>query len=222
MRICRKCKKAKDISEFNKCKQYKDGVNTLCKKCHSLYMKSYKDKYYSISTNRKKRNLVDNKSRKLRKLLNPVEFKNKRKLEDRKYYLSNKENINIRNNEYNKKNRDIINKFVRKWQKEQLVNNIQFKLARRLRSRIRAALKNNKKQGSAVKDLGCSLKYLKIYLEKKFKPGMTWDNHGDWHIDHIRPLAKFDLSNRKEFLEAIHYTNLQPLWAEENMSKGGY
>jgi len=56
-------------------------------------------------------------------------------------------------------------------------------------------------------------------LEKLFKPGMTWDNHGEWEIDHIRPLTSFDLVDRLQFLEAVHYTNLQPLWAGENRKK---
>jgi hypothetical protein len=65
-------------------------------------------------------------------------------------------------------------------------------------------------------------KSLKLYLESKFQPGMSWDNWGrtGWHIDHIKPLALFNLSDRKQFLEACHYTNLQPLWAKDNLSKG--
>jgi len=90
------------------------------------------------------------------------------------------------------------------------------------------AIASNQKAGSAVKDLGCSVAELKQYLEKRFyahsKTGkqMAWDNWNlyGWHIDHIQPLASFDLTNRKQFLEACHYTNLQPLWAEENLRKG--
>jgi len=77
------------------------------------------------------------------------------------------------------------------------------------------------KSGSGVKDLGCSIKDLKIYLEGKFKQGMSWNNWGTkgWHIDHIRPLSSFKLSERSNLLEACHYTNLQPLWAEDNILK---
>jgi hypothetical protein len=64
---------------------------------------------------------------------------------------------------------------------------------------LRTALKNNSKRGSAVKDLGCSIEELKIYLESKFLPGMSWDNWSPdgWHIDHIKPLSKFDLTDRE-------------------------
>jgi hypothetical protein len=89
---------------------------------------------------------------------------------------------------------------------------------------VRAAIKNGQKAGSAVDDLGCSIEFLRAYLEAHFNPGMTWDNWGQgpgkWHIDHIVPLAWFDLTNREQFLSACHYTNLQPLWSEENLSKG--
>lgn len=89
-----------------------------------------------------------------------------------------------------------------------------------LRRRLSQALKNNYKSGSAVSDLGCSIEFLKTYLESKFQPGMIWDNRGSWHIDHIKPLASFDLTDRKQFLKANHYTNLQPLWAKDNLEKG--
>ena len=118
-------------------------------------------------------------------------------------------------------NKDKIKKQARIREKTRIKNDIQYKLACRLRVRLRDALKSNYKVGSAVKDLGCTLNQLKTYLESKFQPGMTWDNHGfyGWHIDHIKPLASFDLSDRKQLLEACHYTNLQPLWAKDNLSK---
>jgi len=94
-----------------------------------------------------------------------------------------------------------------------------FRLACILRSRVRSALKNNQKTGSAVRDLGCTLAELKTHIESLFQPGMTWENHGDWHIDHKKPLASFDLTDRIQFLQACHYTNLQPLWAAFNLSK---
>ena len=59
-----------------------------------------------------------------------------------------------------------------------------------------------------------------IHLEKQFKPGMTLDNYGEWHIDHIKPITKFDLKNENELRKCFHYKNLQPLWAIENIKKG--
>lgn len=97
---------------------------------------------------------------------------------------------------------------------------IDFKLSNSLRRRTRMALKRGQKAGSAVKDLGCSIEFLKQHLEYQFQKGMSWGNYGKWHIDHKQPLASFDLTNRKQFLKACHYTNLQPLWAADNQSKG--
>jgi len=99
-------------------------------------------------------------------------------------------------------------------------NDVDFKLRNTLRNRLNGAIKGNRKSGSAVKDLGCSVGELKKYLESKFTKGMSWENHGEWHIDHIQPLVSFDLTDRKQFKEACHYTNLQPLWAEDNLRKG--
>lgn len=76
------------------------------------------------------------------------------------------------------------------------------------------------RNGSAVRDLGCSIPEFKTYIENKFVDGMSWDNHGEWHLDHIKPLASFDLTDRSQLLIACHYTNYQPLWAIDNLKKG--
>ena len=98
--------------------------------------------------------------------------------------------------------------------------NINFTLRLLLRTRLNKVIKRNQKNGSSIKDLGCSIEDLKKHLESQFQPGMTWKNHGKWHIDHIIPLSKFDLTVKEQFLKAVHYTNLQPLWAKDNLKKG--
>jgi len=109
-------------------------------------------------------------------------------------------------------------------QKERRLVDVGFRLSQNLRTRLGKAVKEGWKAGSAVKDLGCTIEELKAYLEAKFEPGMDWDNWGryGWHIDHIRPLASFDLTDREQFLRACHYTNLQPLWAEDNLKKSDH
>ncbi len=101
-------------------------------------------------------------------------------------------------------------------------NDPQYRLANQLRIRLHHAIAGNFKTGSAVRDLGCSIRELRTRLETQFQEGMSWANHAPkgWHIDHIKPLASFDLANREQFLEACHYTNLQPLWAADNLCKG--
>lgn len=98
---------------------------------------------------------------------------------------------------------------------------INVRLANSLRGSLRNALKNNHKKGSAIVFLGCSIEHLKGHLEKQFTHGMSWDNYGLWHVDHIRPLCSFDLQSEHEQAAACHYSNLQPLWAVENIRKGG-
>lgn len=91
-----------------------------------------------------------------------------------------------------------------------------------LRSRLRKALKENVKSESTMSLLGCTIQELKNHLESKFLPGMSWDNWtiNGWHIDHIKPLASFNLSIPEQQKEACHYSNLQPLWSKDNLSKG--
>tara|TARA_B100001996_G_scaffold35284_2_gene26301 strand:- start:2 stop:835 length:834 start_codon:yes stop_codon:yes gene_type:complete len=110
------------------------------------------------------------------------------------------------------------------WRKKNYQNNIQYKLAYRLRGRMRDAVKGNYKSGSAVDDLGCTIEEFKDHIESQFKEGMTWDNwtHDGWHLDHKKQLSKFDLTDRKQFKEAAHYSNLQPLWWWENLEKREY
>jgi hypothetical protein len=95
------------------------------------------------------------------------------------------------------------------------------KIKGNLRNRLNKAINGNYKTGSAVKDLGCSIEDFKLYMESQFQPGMSWDNHtvNGWHIDHIIPLSKFDLTDHEKLKKACHYSNLRPLWAKDNLSK---
>jgi hypothetical protein len=101
--------------------------------------------------------------------------------------------------------------------------NPHIKIRDNLSLRMRLALKeqNLTKKNTTSELVGCSIKFLKNYLENKFKPGMTWQNHGrfGWHIDHIKPCSKFNLSDPTQQKKCFHYSNLQPLWAKENIQK---
>lgn len=148
-----------------------------------------------------------------------------------RYYQKNKDKIYNKYKEYRqawalnnedkiKKSRDNRKPRRSARYKERIKNDVKFKLQRILRDRIKSALKRGYKRGIAIRDLGCSIEKLILWLEMKFKEGMTWNNHGEWHIDHIQPLSSFDLTNPDGFKRACHFTNLQPLWAKENLSKG--
>lgn len=136
--------------------------------------------------------------------------------------------------DWNRKNSLLKQKVDRAWRitnrarcakNKRIRNSIRYKsdLSYRLRrvigSRVHMALKG-KQIFSSINLLGCSIFNLRKHLEFMFRPGMSWSNYGEWHIDHIRPCANFDLTKPKQQKECFHYTNLQPLWASENLSKG--
>lgn len=167
----------------------------------------------------------------------------------RKWSSENKEKLKQWSREYYQKNRDkvlegqrkrrqnnlekvraIARLSARKNQKQRLAycyemrrKKPQIRIANSLRARLRNALRDQRlpKSGHLKELLGTDFDGLMIHLESKFKPGMSWENYGRaWHIDHLRPLASFDLSKADQQAVACHYTNLQPLWASENCAKG--
>ena len=91
-------------------------------------------------------------------------------------------------------------------------------LRARLRGRVSSAIRSGKK-ASTMELTGCNLDELKEYLGDRFLEGMSWENYGEWHIDHIRPCASFDLTSEEEQKMCFHFTNLQPMWAKENIQK---
>jgi hypothetical protein len=106
--------------------------------------------------------------------------------------------------------------------KKRVLQNPQFAIARRVRARIRMAIK---RAGLAKKDkteelIGCSYSFLRGHVEKQFRDGMTWDDPSSFHIDHIRPICSFDLTDPEQLKAAFHWSNVQPLTPEENLRKG--
>lgn len=101
-------------------------------------------------------------------------------------------------------------------------SNLNHRIRMALRSRLRCAAKRSYKSGSAIADLGCSIPEFRAHIESLFVAGMSWSNWGyrGWHIDHKRALATFDLTDPEQVRQACHYTNLQPLWALDNIRKG--
>lgn len=93
-------------------------------------------------------------------------------------------------------------------------------LAAVVRGRIHQALENDK-QNHSLEYLGCTIEEFRLHIESQFKEGMNWDNHGEWHIDHIIPI-KYQHPTMEEVVDRLHWTNTQPLWASENISKGNH
>lgn len=137
-----------------------------------------------------------------------------------KWKNENKEKVSKYNKNYSAENSVVINRRRSIVNKQKRKTNPLFVLACRERLRIWEALKGKRKKERSVGLIGCSYEHLKIHIESLFVDGMGWHNMGEWHIDHIRPLASFDLSDTEQQKLAFHYTNQQPLWAADNLKKG--
>jgi len=154
------------------------------------------------------------------------------KLKSKKYYEENKEkikkyreSIKDKKSKYMKKYRKIHKEEIRiskkLYRQNRLKNDFNYALENKIRKRISKAIKNEYKNTSTKNLLGGDIKIIKNHLETQFTKGMSWENHGrfGWHIDHIKPCCSFDLSDPEEQKKCFHYTNLQPLWWQDNLRK---
>jgi hypothetical protein len=209
-KICNICNLLKSLEEFYRNK--KGHYSYCCKKCHSDVTSSKND---PIRQRRKAE--YDKLYRELNKA-RIAEYK-------AKWYEENKNGRIKDYKEANRKHiRDLKNNRIKQRRKEDPA----FAIYLNLRARLSGILSGKYKPASTVESLGCSPNELVAHIESKFYPNpdtgemMSWDNKGlyGWHIDHIIPLEKFDLEDKDQFLKACHYTNLQPLWAKNNLKKG--
>lgn len=134
------------------------------------------------------------------------------------YYQDNKEEILTQQKTYKEANPEKV-KALDKARKEAHKDDPCFILMRSQDSRIYSALKGIKRAASSKELIGCSWDEMATHIESQFQPGMTWQNHGTWHIDHIRPCSSFDFNDPEQQYECFHYTNTQPLWAADNLTK---
>jgi hypothetical protein len=206
MKTCSKCGIQKDFCLFNKSTRSIDGLRPDCKECRSIETKLYRNKN-SIKI---KSYLVD-------------------------YYNANKTEIKI----YHKSWRDKNTENLRQYSKDVYRKNISenrikrniyvknkrnsdelYKLRQNYRSRVKMFLRHSKISTSKRTNelLGCDYDRFKRHLESMFVDGMNLSNHGEWHIDHIKTLSL--AKNEKDLIELCHYTNMQPLWAKDNLIKG--
>ena len=143
------------------------------------------------------------------------ENKEKKKL----YYKENKEEKIAKATKWAKLNKDKRSKITAKYNKKRAAIDPLFKFKNTIRNRMykffkaKGYIKNKKTH----EYLGCTYEKAIKYIESQFKEGMTWKNHGEWHIDHIKPLIL--ATCEKEVIELCNYKNLQPLWAIENLIK---
>lgn len=204
---CNKCLETKPKSDFHKDKYKKGGIANTCKSCACEMARAsyHKNKDKAKETHRRWR-----------------EKNREKRLEYcRNWHRKNREQSLAVSRKWKKENPDAVREYERTHKKQRLKNDPLFKLARNCRIRIHSVLgkKSSAKTGSRMwKLLGCTGEELAKHLESQFVDGMSLDNYGQWHIDHITPLAS---ANTEDEIKALcHYTNLQPLWAIDNIKKG--
>lgn len=193
MKTCSKCKIEQPKLNFSIDKSKKEGFRNNCKSCERAYSKNYyKNNVEKIKFT--KRQLCIHKNN------NRIKYM-------KQYQKVNKDRLAIQQSNY---------------QRRRIKTDLFFRFSRATRNLITKAFKRNKrnkfkKQVKAELLLGCTFTEFRVYLAKQFLPGMSLENHGEWHIDHIIPLAS--AKTQAEIEALCHYTNLQPLWAEDNLRK---
>lgn len=191
MKTCSKCHCSKPLSEFHLCSRRADNRANYCKLCACRVKRA---RYWENLEQEKEYNA--------------------------EYHKQNKEQIRARKREHAKNNRPAINKRRKREYHSKYNSDPLYKLTLLLRSRVMGALTGKDKSAKTKELLGAPWVWVEAYLEELFQPGMSWENHGPvWHIDHIRPCASFGLRDPEQQKMCFHWTNLQPLFALDNLRK---
>lgn len=204
--ICKKCGIEKKNSEFYKSKRIKNGYSTMCNECRKEYYNKYKQNNPDKIKEYTKRTYEKHKEKRLKQI--------------EEYRLKNIDKVKERNKNWKNKNKERIKIARNKRNKERRRTDEIYRLTTNIGNRMRLHLKKDNKNERTIKYIGCTPTELKCHLENQFTEGMSWENYGKygWHIDHIIPLFT-GKDNKEEIIKLCHYTNLQPLWCEDNYKK---
>jgi hypothetical protein len=243
MKTCSKCKIEKELSDFYKKKASKDGFRSECKKCilnkGKIYYQDNKDERLDYYYNNREE-ILEKKKVYYQDNIEKISEKDKKRYSENKekenertkmYYSENKDIISERKRKkynenpdkerkrislYRKKNKDRINEKIRLRKQDDTL----YKAKMAIRSVISCSIRNQgyKKNSLTYEILCCSYEDFKSYIEEQFTEGMSWENYGEWHLDHKTPISWAD--SEEKVYELNHYLNFQPLWAFDNLSKG--
>jgi hypothetical protein len=246
LKTCSTCKIEKELIEFNKKKESKDGFSSRCSICLNNYSKNHyiknKEKINNNQiiyreNNKEKIKINSNIYRENNKeKIKQHWFTNKEKLslKQKEYYILNKEKIILQNKEYRKKNiekskqaynnwrsknKERVTQYNKIYKKDRKLTDPLFKLKLNIGVLIRNCIRIQKysKTSKTHQILGCSFEDFKTHLQNQFTKGMSWENAGEWHLDHIYPVSL--AKDEEELIRLNHYTNFQPLWAKDNLKK---
>lgn len=247
MKKCKCCNKVKPLSEFPKTSWAHNGVRKystrkVCKYCYHLNKAKDKDLYIKQKEFEAERELLEKEGKRRCTKCSEVklwdDFPNDKSGRSRKgkksyckacaqkmryAYLQTPAGKMMKKKSDKKwasNNKDWISSYSRKKYHEDIQHKLKVTIRNRLNDFLRT--KGIRKYTSSTYSIGCTYEELQVWIESQFQEGMTWDNHqlvGGWHLDHKKELCTFDLTDPKQLEEAQHYTNLQPLWAKDNLSK---
>lgn len=207
MKKCSKCLIEQDLNCFYKDNNSADGVHSWCKKCKKISRQLWR----LDPGNQKKDRVTAKRFRDNHPQDGKNRYRQKHQSDSTYFARLAKESRQRRGEDYLR--------YRREYDKHQRKTNPLYKIRRVCSNRIVSAIHRLgfKKQSTTAKMLGCEWLTLKEHLESKFQPGMTWDNYGEWEIDHITPCCSAATLEELEKLQ--HFTNLQPLWLEDHRQK---
>ena len=222
MKTCSKCGVSKEETEFYRRAALSDKRHSDCKNCQSEHKKKTYEKNRKTVTERVRKYQRDNRE--------AVARRGKRYREEnpellaarnKKYYEENRESVLKCGKKYYEENRKAVAEGQREYMKKRRAADPVFRMVRNLRYRTYHALKRQSasKTSGAFDLVGMSGAEHMEYLAARFTEGMTRENYGLWHVDHIRPLSSFDLTDPEQQKQAFHFSNTQPLWGPDNLKK---
>jgi hypothetical protein len=206
-KTCSRCQEKLPLTEFRANARYADGFVTWCKPCSAAYRKEHY---------KKNKNKV---------LAQNAEWyaanKGKHNAASAANYRADPERHQERVKAARARRPDHYRMLNREKRRKTLAERIDYRLRSRISSQFRYCLATGKGGRTSESLLGYSIDELRVHLERQFLKGMSWENMGEWHIDHIIPLASFTITapDDPELRRAWALTNLRPLWAQDNMKK---
>ncbi len=234
VKTCIKCSIEKKIDNFPLRDKSKGTYRNECKQCRKEYLIENKEKFREVNKNWRLENKDKIKEQNKNNMYNWLltnkvkndEYKKKYRLENgekisetkKKWYIENRELINIKRAKYRIEHKEQLQKISKeRWKK--VKDNPILKLKDSIRKLVYITIKNQgySKKSHTYEVLGCSYEDFKIYIESKFLEEMNWKNYGEWHLDHITPISW--ATTEKEVYLYSHYSNFQPLWSFDNISK---
>jgi hypothetical protein len=238
-KICSNCNVEKELIEFHKTKLAKDGYKHTCKVCRKTETKKYYEKNVELLKKRSQKYRFENPEKvkegikkyrinsieKVKKIKSDWEKSENGRKSKKKYYEKNKSFLILKTKKYRKNHpeKEINRRKSEKWKNYMINYKKRYRNEKSYFYVWRSVLYNTLKRIGTKKEfktnelLGYSAIELKENIEKKFLDDMSWDNWGDWHIDHIKPISSFDQSEKISVINSLD--NLQPLWAKDNLKK---